>query len=267
MNPQPAGDEIVLSAVNGDVVTITLNRPAALNALTAEMVDRVRALLDAAADSSTRCVVITGAGRAFSAGQDLQDAAVDTNRSEPPDLGALLADHYAPLIQRIATMPVPVVAAVNGVAAGAGANLALACDLVVAKASANFIQAFIKIGLIPDVAGTWLLPRLTGRARALGLAMLGEPVPADEAERIGLIWRSVPDEDFDEAVASLSVRLAAGPTSALVAARRLIDAATHLDLESALASEADVQRTLGRGPDFAEGVAAFRERRQPQFRI
>ena len=258
--------DIVETAVDGAVATITLNRPDALNSATAELVDKIRETLDGLADDpAVGCVVITGAGRAFCAGQDLRDPVVDTTGSEPPDLGSLLADHYAPLVLRIASMPKPVIAAVNGVAAGAGANLALSCDFVVAKESASFIQAFIKIGLIPDVAGTWLLPRLVGRARALGLGMLGDKLSAAEAEKMGLIWRCVPDDDFDAEVASLATRLAAGPTDAIAETRRLVDAATHTDLATALDLEAEVQGRLGRGANFAEGVAAFGERREPRF--
>lgn len=258
--------DIVLTAVDGGVATITLNRPDSLNSATAEMADTVRGALDEIANNpAVRCVVITGEGRAFCAGQDLRDPVVDTTGSEPPDLGALLADHYAPLVQRIASMPVPVMAAVNGVAAGAGANLALSCDIVVAKESASFIQAFIKIGLIPDVAGTWLLPRLVGRARALGLGMLGDKIPAAEAERIGLIWRCVPDDDFDAEVASIAARLAASPSDAIAETRRLVDAATHIDLATALDLEAEAQQALGRGTNFAEGVSAFLERREANF--
>ena len=259
-------DDIVLTAIDGAVATITLNRPTALNSLTAEMVDRLRnAFDDVAGQPAVRCVVLTGTGRGFCAGQDLRDPAVTTDGAEPPDLGVLLDAHYAPLVLRIRSMPVPVVAAVNGIAAGGGANLAFACDIVIATASAAFVQAFIKIGLIPDVAGPWTLPRLVGRARALGLTLLGDKLSAAEAERIGLIWRCVPDDDFASAVAGTARQLSVLPTRALVTTRQVLDDASVLDLDAALALEAYHQRRLGRAGDFAEGVAAFVDKRPATF--
>lgn len=251
------------------VCTITLNRPAQLNSFTGEMHQALMAALEAAAaDAQVRCVVITGAGRAFCAGQDLSDpaAAPDTTPgAEPKDLGALIDRHYRPLVLRLRTMPVPVVAAVNGVAAGAGANLALCCDLVVAARSASFIQAFARIGLVPDTGGTWLLPRLVGRARALGLALLGDKLAAEQAQQLGLIWQCVEDEQLAPAVTALAARLAAMPTRALVATRQAIDAASTMDLSMALDEEAHLQRELGRAHDYLEGVAAFRDKRTPRF--
>jgi 2-(1,2-epoxy-1,2-dihydrophenyl)acetyl-CoA isomerase len=252
--------------VNAAIATITLNRPSALNSLTARMLDDLHTALDEQAGSSAvRCVVLTGAGRAFCAGQDLQDPTVSATGSEPPALGALLDDHYSPLVRRIRDMPVPTVAAVNGVAAGGGANLALACDIVIASESAVFIQAFSKIGLIPDVAGPWTLPRLVGRARALGLAMLGDSLAATDAARIGLIWKCAPDGDFDAAVTATAQALSELPTRALVETRQVIDAAMNLDLDAALLLEARHQDRLGRANDFAEGVAAFLDKRPPNF--
>ena len=166
---------------------------------------------------------------------------------------------------RIRSMPCPVLAAVNGVAAGAGANIALGCDIVIAARSASFIQAFARIGLIPDAGGTWLLPRLVGRAQAIALAMLGDKLPAEDAARLGMIWKCVDDAVFAAEVDALAARLAALPTRALAATRQAIDAAQHLDLSAALSHEADVQRALGYGHDFQEGVAAFLARRAPVF--
>ena len=260
-------DALVLQSTTAGVRTVTLNRPAALNAFTGEMHGQLLAALNGAADDgAVRAIVLTGAGRAFCAGQDLADPMVAPEPwREPKDLGVTITTHYKPLVQRLRTMPVPVVAAVNGVAAGAGANLALLCDLVVAARSASFIQAFAKIGLIPDTGGTWLLPRLTGRARALGLTMLGDKLPAEEAERIGLIWRCVDDDRLASEAAALAGRLAAMPTRALVETRAAIDAAQQSSLDEALDQEARLQARLGRAHDYLEGVAAFGERRAPRF--
>lgn len=253
----------ILVASDGAVRTLTLNRPAALNSFTAQMHGELLPALDAAAaDASVRAVVITGAGRGFCAGQDLSDPAM----AGAGDVGAVIERWYRPLAMRVRTMPVPVLAAVNGVAAGAGANFALCCDLVVATKSASFIQAFSKIGLVPDCGGTWLLPRLVGRARALGLAMTGDKLPAEEAERIGLIWKCVPDEAFAAEVQALAAKLAQMPSRALAETRRALDAAMPMDFADALTLEADTQRELGRGADFAEGVAAFLAKRPAVFR-
>lgn len=261
-------DSLVLAAQQGPVLTLTLNRPAALNSFTEAMHAALREALDAAAaNSQVRCVVLTGAGRGFCAGQDLADPMVAPSApGEPPkDLGRTIELLYKPLVQRLRAMPVPVIAAVNGVAAGAGANLALNCDFVVAGQSASFIQAFAKIGLIPDTGGTWLLPRIVGRAKALGLAMLGDKLGAAEAERIGLIWQCVDDAALVEEVAKLAQRLAAMPVKALAATRAAIDGAQHLTLDEALDVEASVQARLGGAHDYLEGVAAFGAKRAPQF--
>ena len=251
----------------GSVRTLALNRPQSLNSFTAAMHGELRTALDAAAaDRGVRCIVVTGTGRGFCAGQDLADPSVAPTRDGAQvDVGAAIERFYKPLALRIRSMPVPVVAAVNGVAAGAGANFALLCDIVVAARSASFIQAFSKIGLIPDCGGTWLLPRLMGRANALALAMLGDKLAAEDAVRLGLIWKCVDDAAFSDEVAALAARLATMPTRALVATRHALDDSQQLDLAAALSLEADVQRTLGAAPDFAEGVAAFMAKRPAVF--
>ncbi len=259
----------LLQSTRGPVRTFTLNRPAALNSMTSAMHGELLPALDAAAaDTNVRVVVITGAGRGFCAGQDLSDPAMVASAagSGGLDVGAVIERHYRPLALRIRSMPVPVLAAVNGVAAGAGANLALCCDMVVAARSASFIQAFIKIGLVPDCGGTWLLPRLVGRARALGLAMTGDKLPAEEAEHMGLIWKCVDDAQFADTVQALALRLAALPSQALAQTRRVLDAAAPMEFADALTQEADTQRELGRAPDFFEGTAAFFAKRAPVFK-
>ena len=256
-------DASLLISNQGAVRVLTLNRPAALNSFTAAMHVELRlALEDAAADASVRALVITGAGRAFCAGQDLNDPAI---AGPDADIGDVVERLYKPLALRIRSMPVPVVAAVNGVAAGAGANFALGCDMVLAARSASFIQAFSRIALIPDCGGTWLLPRLVGRARALGLAMSGDKLPAEEAARIGLIWQCVDDAALLETALALAARLAALPTKALVETRLAIDEAIGMDYAAALSNEARRQGELGRAHDAREGVAAFIEKRAPRF--
>ena len=269
MNASAPVAPLVLIANDGAVRTLSLNRPGSLNAFTAELHAELIAALDAAAsDASVRCLVLTGSGRGFCAGQDLADPAVAPaapGSSDSGGLGDVIERWYRPLCLRIANMPVPVIAAVNGVAAGAGANIALGCDLVLAAESANFIQAFVKIGLMPDSGGTWLLPRLVGRSRALGLTLLGDKLSAAEAERMGLIWRCVPDADLASVAHALAQRLAAMPTRALVATRHALDAAAQLDFAGALALEAAGQRSLGAAADYREGVEAFRAKRAPSF--
>lgn len=257
-------EPLVLTSNDGAVRTLTLNRPAALNSFTAAMHAELRAALDAAAhDAAVRCVVVTGAGRGFCAGQDLNDAGM---AGADVDVGDVIERLYRPLALRVRSMPVPVVAAVNGVAAGAGANFALGCDIVVAARSASFIQAFSKIGLVPDCGGTWLLPHLVGRARALALAMTGDKLSAADAQAMGLIWQCVDDDAFADTVGALAQRLAAMPTQALADTRRAIDTSAQLSYADALRLEADLQRELGRAHDYREGVAAFLEKRKPVFK-
>jgi 2-(1,2-epoxy-1,2-dihydrophenyl)acetyl-CoA isomerase len=261
-------DELILSHTHHAVLTLTLNRPKALNSFTTAMhVELLAALNQAASDASVRCVVLTGAGRGFCAGQDLADPAAAPNLDGGPatDLGALIDRYYRPLVQRLRNMPVPVVAAVNGVAAGAGANVALNCDLVIAAQSANFIQAFSKIGLIPDAGGSWLLPRLVGRARALGLAMLGDKLPAEQAQQMGLIWQCVPDAELAAQAQALAERLAGLPTRALAATRQVMDACGEMNMDQALVAEATLQGQLGSAHDYLEGVGAFMQKHAPVF--
>ena len=251
-----------LTTPAGAVRTLTLNRPAALNSFTGAMHQTLRALLDeAAADPTVRCVVLTGSGRGFCAGQDLSDPEMSSG-----DVGGIVERYYKPLALRIRSMPVPVIAMVNGVAAGAGANIALGCDLVVAARSASFIQAFSKIGLVPDGGGTWLLPRLVGRARAMGLAMTGDRLPADEAQAMGLIWRCVDDAQLQDSTLALAAKLAALPSRALAATRALLDEAAPMAYADALGREAVVQGQMAAAADYAEGVAAFLAKRAPVFR-
>lgn len=259
-------DDLVLIEQTGAVRTLVLNRPQALNSFTKELHQALLQALEAAAqDGGVRCVVLTGAGRGFCAGQDLAEVTPPPGAA-PVDLGPVVAGRYLPLMLRIRSMPVPVLAAVNGVAAGAGANLALGCDLVVAARSASFIQAFTKIGLLPDSGGTWLLPRLVGRAQALGLALLGDKLSAQQAKDMGLIWQCVDDAALMQEAQALAQRLAAMPTKALAATRQALDAAQHLDLPAALEMEARQQQTLGFAPDYREGVQAFFDKRAPLFR-
>ncbi len=240
---------------------LTLNRPERLNALTIEMADELLAALDAAqADPQCRALLLTGAGRGFCAGQDLNAIA----GASAAEIGRLL-DRYNPLVTRLRGVPFPVVCAVNGVAAGAGANLALACDIVIAAQSASFVQAFAKIGLIPDCGGTWFLPRLVGMARARALALLAEPVPAETAAAWGMIWRAAADERLMEEAHALAARLAAGPTVALNLIKQAFDAAQTSDFGRQLETERSFQEQAAGHSDHAEGLAAFMERRAPRF--
>jgi 2-(1,2-epoxy-1,2-dihydrophenyl)acetyl-CoA isomerase len=213
-------------------------------------------------DSSVRVLLLSGAGRAFCAGQDLAERDVN---SGPLDLGKATGDYYNPLVRRLAELPVPVVCAVNGVAAGAGVNLALASDIVIARKSAKFVQAFSAIGLVPDAGGSWVLPRLIGQARALGFTLLGESISAETAEAWGLIWRAIDDEQFAAEVETIVQRIGQGPTRGLASAKRMIRTALARDLSEQLDIERDTQRECGLTEDYKEGVNAFKERRAPRF--
>ncbi|HYM71392.1 MAG TPA: 2-(1,2-epoxy-1,2-dihydrophenyl)acetyl-CoA isomerase PaaG [Stellaceae bacterium] len=242
---------------------ITLNRPDRLNALNTEMHGALMAALaEAEADPGCRAILLTGAGRGFCAGQDLGDVAVKDDG--PPDLKVLL-EHYNALVRKLRAVAMPVVCAANGVAAGAGANLALACDIVLAARSANFIQAFSRIGLIPDCGGTWFLPRLVGAARARALAILAEPLPAERAVEWGLIWQAVDDDKLMETAHALTARLAKQATIGIAFTKRALDAAETNTLDAQLDLERDLQDEAGRTPDYAEGVRAFIEKRAPNF--
>ena len=254
--------ETILLDLSGAVARITLNRPDRLNSFTRQMHAELAAALDAAADA--RVVILTGAGRGFCAGQDLNDRAVSTDR-DPTDLGATVEASWNPLIRRLAAMPQPVIARVNGVAAGAGANIALACDLVVAAKSAKFIQSFAALGLIPDSGGSWHLPRVVGQARALGLALIGEPLPAEKAADWGLIWKCVDDDALDAEVDALAAKLASLPPLGLAAIKSIIRTTGERTLDEELDLQRDEMRRLGFTHDYREGVAAFLEKRPATF--
>lgn len=244
------------------VAFVTLNRPAALNSFTNAMHEELRAALRrAAVDDAVRAVLLTGAGRGFCAGQDLAEVAADANA----DLGDAVERNWNPLIRAITSLPKPVICAVNGVAAGAGVSIALACDLVLAGKSARFIQSFAKIGLIPDSGGTWHLPRAVGMARAKGLAMLGDTLSAEDAAAWGLIWRCVADDILLDEATKLAGLLATQPTLAFANIKRLMHDSGTRSLDDHLEHEKDTMRMLGRSRDYREGVAAFLEKRVPKF--
>lgn len=245
----------------GAIARITLNRPDRLNSFTVQMHEELRHALANLGDA--RVVVLTGAGRGFCAGQDLNDRAVAPG--ETVDLGATVTECWNPLVRTLTSLPQPIIARVNGVAAGAGANIALACDMVVAANSAKFIQSFSAIGLIPDSGGTWVLPRLLGQARALGLALTGEPLPAQTAAEWGLIWKAVEDEALDREVDALANKLASLPPLGLAAIKEMIRTSWQYSLDEELERQAGAMRRLGFTDDYREGVAAFLEKRAPKF--
>lgn len=256
----------ILFDISEGIATLTLNRPDKLNSFTAEMHGEVRSVLEqVAADKSARVLVLTGAGRGFCAGQDLGDRAVAPGGA-PVDLGESVEKYYAPLVLALRALPMPVVCAVNGVAAGAGANIALACDIVVAARSASFNEVFCKLGLIPDTGGTYFLPRLIGSARATGLAMLGDRLSAERAEQWGLIWKCVDDADLAGEVAALAKHFSSAPTLGLARAKQALQASGLNTLEKQLALEAGMMRELGFTEDYREGVTAFMEKRSPAFK-
>lgn len=257
--------DTVLLEIDSGVAAVTLNRPESLNSLNEDMHKRLADAVRSVGKSEARVVLLTGAGRGFCAGQDLSDRKVRPGDT-PPDLGKSLEDYYNPLIRGLRRLEVPVVCAVNGVAAGAGANIALACDIVLAARSASFIEAFCRIGLLPDSGGTFFLPRLVGTARAIGMSMLGTKVTAEQAEAWGLIWKCVDDAQLMTEARALTAHLAKQPTKGLSLIKKALQASADNTLDEQLDLERDFQRQAGRTADYREGVSAFIEKREPNFR-
>jgi 2-(1,2-epoxy-1,2-dihydrophenyl)acetyl-CoA isomerase len=257
----------VLANLDAGVLTLTLNRPQRLNAMSHQLIEVMTGQLGRARDDSqVRSVLITGTGRGFCAGADLADSGPgDAGADGKPDLGTAMDRLFNPMIRAIRTVPKPVIAAVNGVAAGGGANLALACDIVLAARSARFDQAFVRISLIPDLGGTWFLPHTVGDARARALAMLGTSVPAEQAERMGMVWQVLDDAALMDEARKLAARLAVGPTLSYAAIKQAMNSARTNSLDRQLDLERDLQRDLGRSADFKEGVAAFLAKRPANF--
>jgi 2-(1,2-epoxy-1,2-dihydrophenyl)acetyl-CoA isomerase len=257
-------DPSIITARRDGYHVITLNRPDKLNAFNETMHAALRAAIaEAEADENCRALLITGAGRGFCTGQDLNDRLAKPG--ETVLLGGTLEQHYNPLVRKLRALPFPVIAAVNGVAAGAGCNIALACDVVIAARSATFVQAFARIGLVPDSGGTWNLPRLIGLARARALALTGEPLPAEKAESWGMIYRCVDDDALMPEAEKLCAQFAAAPTVGLALIKRALDASADNTLDAQLDLERDLQRAASQHPDYAEGVRAFMEKRKPNF--
>lgn len=256
--------ETVLVETHGDWLQITLNRPDKLNCLNKSMHLALRAALQQAHDQAARAVLITGAGRGFCAGQDLGDRRPGTS-DWPPDLQQTLNDYFNPIIKLITSLPAPVICAVNGVAAGAGMSIALACDMVLAADSASFIQSFSKIGLVPDAGSSWILPRRVGMARAMGLALTATPLSAADAEAWGLIWKRYEDDALLQAARAMAEQLASGPTAAFASTKMLMQRAATADIEAQLDHEARAQKLCATSTDYTEGVQAFLDKRAPRF--
>jgi 2-(1,2-epoxy-1,2-dihydrophenyl)acetyl-CoA isomerase len=256
----------ILVSRDAGVLSLTLNRPDKLNAFNPEMHKLLREALEEARDeAAVRSVLLTGSGRGFCAGQDLSERNLSADAA-PIDLSVSLGSNYNPLVRRLRALPKPVVCAVNGVAAGAGANIALACDIVLAARSASFVQSFSKLGLVPDSGGTYFLPRLVGSARAIGLALLADRLSAEEAERWGLIWRAVDDARLMEEAATIARALAAGPTKGYGLIKKALHASAGNSLDAQLDLERDLQREAGFSEDYREGVGAFMQKRTPQYK-
>jgi 2-(1,2-epoxy-1,2-dihydrophenyl)acetyl-CoA isomerase len=254
-----------LYQLDNAIATITLNRPEALNALNTALMQSLTAHMQQAADDpAVRCVIITGAGRGFSSGADLTTAKPPSDGS-PIDLGEALRERYNPLIVLMRTMPKPIISAVNGVAAGAGMSIALAADIVLAGQSASFLQAFSKIGLVPDAGSTWFLPRLAGDIRARALAILADQISADDALRYGMVWKVLPDEELQAQANTMALKLASMPTKAYGLIKQALDQSSTNSLSTQLHLEANLQREAGLTHDFVEGVSAFLQKRKPQF--
>jgi len=255
----------ILFDVKDGVAKLTLNRPDKLNSFNETMLKEMRdAVRTSEKDESIRTLLLTGAGRAFSAGQDLSERNMSPD-APPPNLGLSLRKLYNPVVDKLRNMEKPVICAVNGVAAGAGANMALSCDIVVAARSAKFIQAFCRLGLVPDAGGTWTLPRLVGHARAMGLALLGDAINAEQAEEWGLIWKCIDDENHMKEAEELAGNLAKGPTGGLGLIKRAMNASGGHSFEEQTAMEADLQEIASASEDYREGVRAFLEKRKPEF--
>ena len=255
----------ILVSLDAGVLTVTLNRPDKLNAFIPEMHALLRQALERAREEEVRAVLLTGAGRGFCTGQDLSQRKVDAGAA-PIDLSVSLGSNYNPLVRRLRNLPKPVVCAVNGVAAGAGASIALACDIVVAARSASFVQSFSRLGLVPDAGGTYFLPRLVGSARAMGLSLLGEKLSAEDAERIGLIWKVFDDDELGAESTAMARALAAGPTKGYGLLKKAMLASAGNSLDAQLDLERDIQREAGFSEDYREGVAAFMQKRKPAFK-
>ncbi|WP_417532611.1 2-(1,2-epoxy-1,2-dihydrophenyl)acetyl-CoA isomerase PaaG [Marinobacterium stanieri] len=258
--------ETIEFEITDGVAVLTLNRPDRMNSFNTEMHDEVRdAIKQAKKSEDVRCLLITGNGRGFCAGQDLSDRNVDPN-AEMPNLGESIEKNYNPLIRSLQALEMPVICAVNGVAAGAGANIAFACDIVLAARSATFIQAFCKIGLVPDSGGTWTLPRLVGHARAMALSMLGDKISAEQAMAWGMIWKCIDDEALKDEALAMAKQLATQPTKGLALIKRAIQSSWDNSFDEQLDLERDLQTLAGRTEDYREGVSAFMNKRQPTFK-